>query len=118
MPLMDAASFRVADQAGSSVDVRILAVYGAITNDSLGAFQAAVTESNQPRLIIDMTGVPHVDSMAIGGLVRAYVACQKAGRRLALTGLNHRVKNVLALTGVEALFEVYPSVSLAEEAMR
>ena len=114
---MEPASFGITARAGTSAEVRVLMMYGALTNDSLPAFQKAVAEVTEPRLIIDMAAVPHVDSIAIGGLVRAYVFCQKAGRRLALAGLNHRVKNVLALTGVEVLFETYPSVILAEQAI-
>ncbi len=55
--------------------------------------------------------------MAVGALVRAFVSCNKAGRRLALVGLNHRVKNVLQLTGIDPLFEIYPTVREAEEAI-
>ena len=52
-----------------------------------------------PRLIIDLTDTPSLDSMAVGTLVRAYVSCQKAGRKLVLVGLNYRVKNILQITG-------------------
>lgn len=55
--------------------------------------------------------------MAIGALVRAYVACNKAGRKLALVGLNHRVANVLRLTGVDSLFATYSDVAEAESVL-
>jgi anti-sigma B factor antagonist len=114
MPRMDTTGFQISGRAGERAGVHVLSVRGALTSASAPAFQAAVAGVSEPRLIIDMAEVPHVDSMAIGGLVRAYVSCQKSGRRLALAGLNHRVKNVLVLTGVEELFEAYPTVSEAE----
>jgi anti-anti-sigma factor len=52
--------------------------------------------------------------MAVGALVRAFVSCHKTGRKLALVGLNHRVHNVLHLTGIAPLFDTYDSISAAE----
>jgi len=53
-------------------------------------------------------------AMAVGALVRAFVSCHKSGRKLALVGLNHRVHNVLHLTGIAPLFDTYATVSEAE----
>ncbi|MFY9753878.1 MAG: STAS domain-containing protein [Candidatus Acidiferrales bacterium] len=117
MPRMDTTGFQVSRQAGTSAGVHVLKVRGALTSASAPAFQAAVEAVTEARLVIDMTEVPHVDSMAIGGLVRAYVACQKTKKRLAFVGMNHRVKNVLALTGVEELFDAYATVGEAEAAI-
>ena len=55
--------------------------------------------------------------MAIGALVRAYVFCNKSGRKLMLVGMNHRVRNVLHLTGVDSLFDTYASIAEAESAL-
>jgi anti-sigma B factor antagonist len=69
-------------------------------------------------LILDLTDVPSMDSMAVGTLVRAYVTCNKAGRRLALVGLSRRVHNCLQLTGLEPLFDTYATVADAEQSLR
>ena len=92
----------------------VLTVTGAITTTSAPAFQEAVAAANAPHLIIDMTAVPSIDSMAIGALVRVFVSCNKSGRKLALVGLNHRVQNTLRITGVEALFDTYATLPEAE----
>lgn len=55
--------------------------------------------------------------MAVGALVRAYVSCSKSGRKLAFVGLNHRVRNVLQIVGVDPLFDTYPTISEAESAL-
>lgn len=109
--------FRVTGQAGSRDGLHILHVSGALTSATAAEFHSAVVAVTAPRLVIDMSEVSHIDSMAIGGLVRAYVACQKSGRKLALAGLNHRVKNVLNLTGVEPLFDTYATIGEAEAAL-
>lgn len=97
--------------------IHILTLRGVLTVVSAPNLHEAVTRSASRVLVIDMTEVSHIDSMAVGALVRAYVSCQKRCRNLALVGLNRRVLNVLNITGVEPLFETYPSVEEAENAL-
>lgn len=111
-------SFRVTPRSSASEGVQILHLEGAITFSKSSALQDALGEITAPRLILDLTDVPSLDSMAVGALVRAYVTCNKAGRRLALAGLSHRVRNVLQITGVDPLFEIYGTVSDAEQPLR
>jgi anti-anti-sigma factor len=107
-------SFRVISQPCSRAGQQILVLKGAFTSGASGIFVDAVAAADAPRLILDLTDVPMVDSMAVGALVRAFVSCHKTGRKLALVGLNHRVHNVLHLTGIAPLFDTYASVSEAE----
>ena len=114
MRRMSAQPFEILQRPGSLATVQILAVKGAITSTTAPQFQEAMAAATAPRLIIDLTEAPSLDSMAIGTLVRAYVSCQKAGRKLVLVGLNYRVKNILQITGVDPLFETYASISEAQ----
>jgi anti-sigma B factor antagonist len=114
MRAMGPETFRVVSQASSRAGLQILALKGAFTSGASGIFVEAVAAADAPRLILDLSEVPMVDSMAVGALVRAFVSCHKAGRKLALVGLNHRVHNVLHLTGIAPLFDTYDSVSEAE----
>jgi anti-sigma B factor antagonist len=109
--------FRVIQQDDGKDDQTILTLKGAMTSASAAAFVEAIAAVASPRLILDMTDVPFVDSMAVGSLVRAFVACHKTGRKLALVGLTHRVQNVLHLTGIGPLFDVYPTLAEAEAAL-
>jgi anti-anti-sigma factor len=94
--------------------LQILVLKGAFTSTASATFVDAVAVADAPQLILDLTDVPMLDSMAVGALVRAFVSCHKTGRELALVGLNHRVHNVLHLTGIAPLFDTYDSVSEAE----
>lgn len=118
MPRMSTGSFEIGQRAGANPSIHILSVKGAITHATSGRLQEAVSGVAAPALIMDLTEVPSLDSMAIGTLVRAHVHCAKAGRRLALAGLNHRVRNVLEIVGVDPLFEIYATVAEAESALR
>jgi anti-anti-sigma factor len=114
---MQRMSLDITQRPGSLATVQILTVKGAITFTTAPQFQEALTAATAPRLIIDLTETPSLDSMAVGTLVRAYVSCQKAGRKLVLVGLNYRVKNILQITGVDPLFEIYPSITEAQAAL-
>jgi len=62
------------------------------------------------------TGVPYLDSSGLGSLVSSCISCQKAGRRMALTGVNQRVMKVFQITKTEPLFLMFPTLSDALEA--
>ncbi len=80
-------------------------------------FRDAVRSVAVPSMIIDLTEVPYIDSGAVGALVQTYVSCQRVGRRMALVGLSHRVRAVLQITGVDLLFNTFPTLGEAEEAL-
>jgi anti-sigma B factor antagonist len=109
--------FRVMQEPNSTAEQTILTMRGAMTSASAAIFVEAIAAITSQRLILDMTEVPFVDSMAVGSLVRAFVSCHKSGRKLALVGLGHRVQNVLHLTGIGPLFDVYATVPEAEAAL-
>lgn len=114
---MSTDAFQIAGRAGARAGVHILSVKGAITHGTAGTLQEAVNAAPAHGLILDLTEVPSVDSMAVGALVRAYVSCTKAGRKLALVGLNHRIRNVLQIVGVDPLFETHATVAEAESSL-
>lgn len=117
MPGMAIDPFRVVTKPGSREGVHILMLTGAFTSSSSPIFNEAVLAVAAPRLIVDLSEVPMMDSMAIGALVRAFVSCHKSGRKLALAGMNRRVQNVLHITGIATLFDSYETTAQAEEAL-
>jgi anti-sigma B factor antagonist len=114
---MNPTPFRVESHPGHTDGLSILSIRGAITTKSAEAFHEAFAASTAPKLVIDLTEVPSVDSLAVGTLVRAFIACHKSGRKLALVGLNHRIRNVLNITGVEPLFDIYATLPEAEASL-
>jgi anti-sigma B factor antagonist len=94
----------------------VLRLTGPVTISNLFEFQAKVRSNGAPKLIIDLTGVPYMDSAGIGALVGAHVSHSKNGRSLGLVGINERVLNALKITRVDGFFKVYNSVPDAEKA--
>jgi anti-sigma B factor antagonist len=117
MAPMAAESIHVAGRAGANPGVHIISVKGAITEATAAAFQEAVHVAATPGLIVDLSEVPWLDSMAVGTLVRAFVFCTKCGRKFALVGVNPRIKNVLHMVGLDPLFKAYATVAEAESAL-
>jgi anti-sigma B factor antagonist len=94
----------------------ILRLTGPVLIGNFFEFQATVRGSRHQSLILDLTGVPYIDSAGIGALVGAYVAHQKEGHSLALVGVTARVRDALKVTRVEQFFRFYDSVEAAEKA--
>jgi anti-sigma B factor antagonist len=90
---------------------RILKLTGPLTLVNLFEFQNLVRTNTSPKLIIDFTNVPYVDSAGVGSLVGAYVRHQKEGHSITLAGVNDRVRGTLKVTQVDKFFEYVDSAS-------
>jgi anti-anti-sigma factor len=115
---MDPAQTQFEWRSAAGDERYILGVKGIITRQSVSSFNDAVRAATHRFLILDLTEMPRIDSLAIGALVQAYVSCQKANRKLALVGATNHVRNVLRITGVESLFAMYEKTADAEAALR
>jgi anti-sigma B factor antagonist len=93
----------------------LLRLTGPVTISNLFGFQTKVRSNSAPKLILDLTGVPYMDSAGIGALVGAHVSHSKDGRSLRLVGVNERVLNALKITRVDSFFKFYDSVEAAEK---
>lgn len=95
---------------------RVLRLTGPILISNFFEFQRLLRSSSSPTLILDMGGVPYIDSAGIGALVGAYVTHQKEGRKLALVGVTDRVRNSMQVTHVEQFFHFYDTLEAAQKA--
>src|SRR5208283_673687 len=93
------------------LDRGVLSFRGPLTMENTAPFLNAVRREDAPTMILDFTGVPYLDSSGLGSLVSSCISCQKAGRRMALTGVNQRVMKVFQITKTEPLFLMFPTVS-------
>lgn len=67
------------------------------------------------QIVLDLGNVTHIDSGGVGTLVAAYVSARKAGADLKLANLRDHTKEVLQVTKVVKLFEIFGST---EEAIK
>jgi anti-sigma B factor antagonist len=58
------------------------------------------------RIVLDLTGLTHMDSMGLGTLVRLYVSTKSAGCDLELINLGKRIRELLGVTNLLSVFTV------------
>jgi anti-sigma B factor antagonist len=56
-------------------------------------------------LVLDLTGLAHMDSSGLGALVGLYVSAKTAGCQLQLINLNQRIRQLLGMTHLLSAFE-------------
>lgn len=95
----------------------LLKVNGWLTIKNKATFENAIDEIHGSDAILEMSGLQYMDSAGLGSLLKAYVAAQKYGGRLVLAGLVPRVRDLLQLTKIEPLFQIYPGVEEANAAL-
>lgn len=108
---------QIEDLSGLPDGQRVLRLNGPVTISNFFEFQSLVRGNTSAHLILDLTGVPYMDSAGIGALVGAYVNHQKEGRSLALVGVSDRVRGALQVTRVEQFFKFFESQAAAQDAL-
>ena len=78
--------------------------------------QSQLRDVSSTTTIVDLSGVPYVDSAGLGVLVNSHVSHQKNGRRLILAGVPERVMSLLKMCRVDLLFEMLPDLDAARHA--
>jgi anti-sigma B factor antagonist len=65
--------------------------------------------SNTRQLILNLADVTYIDSGGLGTLVGVYCSARAGGADIRLTGLGQRLRDVLQITKLAAVFAVYDS---------
>jgi anti-sigma B factor antagonist len=76
----------------------------------------ALTSSKQ--IIMDLSGVSYIDSSGLGTLVGVYSSARATGANIILAGLNQRLQDLLQITKLVTVFEVYDNVQKAIAALK
>lgn len=63
----------------------------------------------ETRFILDLSAVDHVDSAAVGQIVKSFSKIKKSGGTLRLAGVKGMVDGVLKLTQVHKVIEIFPT---------
>ena len=98
----------------------VLVVRGAVDVAQCRRLSAAIHDvlcSGLERLVIDLCGVEFVDSTGLGVLVQARRRALRLGTELKLACDAATTLRVLALTGLDRSFEVYPTPEAALHAV-
>lgn len=93
-------------------DVTIVAPRGEIDLSCAPALRnhIGIAQARKPRkLIIDLTGVPYMDSSGVATLLEAMQACRRAGGKFILCSLQDRVRSIIEITRLDTVFTIVKS---------
>jgi anti-anti-sigma factor len=94
----------------SREDIVILSLKGRVTmeeSDTLREHVQRVIAPDHARVILDLTHVDFVDSTGLGGMVICYTSVKRMDGALKLVNPNKRNIELLALTKLHTIFEVF-----------
>jgi len=98
-------------------DVSVMDVVGRITlgegaSTLRDTIRDVVSKGNK-KILLNLSEVSYIDSSGIGELVSAYTTVTNQGGILKLLGLTKRVKDLLQITKLYTVFEVFDSETTA-----
>src|SRR5436305_7755715 len=101
-------------QAG---DVTVLDMSGKVTiGEGSVALRSAIRrllEEGKKKILLNLAGVGYVDSSGIGELVSSYTTINREGGQLKLLKLTQKIKDLLTITKLLTVFDVYDDESEA-----
>jgi anti-sigma B factor antagonist len=71
--------------------------------------------SKENFVVFDFTNVTHIDSAAIGTMVRCYSKLKNSGGFLRLAGCTGMIEHSIKLTQLHKILEIYPNSAAALE---
>jgi anti-sigma B factor antagonist len=73
----------------------------------------SLIQQDKKQLILNLDGVPYIDSAGLGEIVRTYTTVSRQGGKLKLLNLTKRIQDLLAITKLLTVFETYDTESEA-----
>jgi len=81
-----------------------------VAGDEAGAFREAIEQislNSEPKVILNLHGVDFIDSMGLGTMVMCQTRLRKISGVAKLAHLNRRNLELLLLTKIDTIFEVF-----------
>jgi len=92
-------------------DVRIIELSGKITigtgDVKLKELITSAVEQGKVKILLDLAGVTAIDSSGIGEMVACYTSVTKRGGHLKLLRLSPKINDILQVTQLITVFDVF-----------
>jgi anti-sigma B factor antagonist len=103
-------------------DVTILDMDGKVTiGEGSVTLRSAIRnllEKGRKKILLNLSGVGYIDSSGIGELVASFTAINKEGGQLKLLNLTQKLQDLLAITKLLTVFDVYEDEAEARSSYR
>jgi anti-sigma B factor antagonist len=73
----------------------------------------SLVNQGQRKILLNLEGVPYIDSAGLGEIVRTYTTVSRQGGSLKLLNLTKRIQDLLAITKLLTVFETFDTESEA-----
>ncbi len=100
--------------------VTILSIQGRVVGDAslelrreINGWLAEMPEGQKPNMILNLAKVAMMDQSGLGVLVSSYTSVQKRDGRLVLVAPNKGVQNLIDITKLTRVFDIYKTVEKA-----
>ncbi len=96
---------------------RIMKLSGPLTLQTLFDFQTAARADTAKPIVLDISGVPYMDSAGLGCVISVFASCQRTNRGFAIIGLTERIRTLFDVTHVTGLIPCFETLGAAEAAV-
>ena len=94
-------------------DVVVLDLKGKITlgegDELLKDKVNSLVNQGHKKIVLNLAGVPYIDSAGLGEIVRTYTTVSRQGGNLKLVNLTKRITDLLSFTKLLTVFETFDS---------
>ena len=73
----------------------------------------SLVQQGHIKILLNLAGVPYIDSAGLGEIVRTYTTVSRQGGSLKLVNLTTRITDLLSITKLLTVFETFDSESEA-----
>jgi anti-sigma B factor antagonist len=98
-------------------DVHVLDISGKITlGEATRTMRHTISDllhNGGEKIVLNLTDVNYIDSSGIGELVRIYTTVTKEGKQLKLLNLTKKIRELLVITKLLTVFQVYENEQAA-----
>jgi anti-sigma B factor antagonist len=69
----------------------------------------SLLSDGRKKLVLNLEGVPYIDSAGLGEIVRTFTTVSRQGGKLKLLNLTKRIEDLLSITKLLTVFETFDS---------
>ncbi|MBZ5601660.1 MAG: STAS domain-containing protein [Acidobacteriia bacterium] len=96
---------------------RVIKLTGPLVLSNLFEFQDASRREADKSVIVDISGVPYMDSAGLGAVISIFASCQRTNRGFAITGVSPRIKTLFQVTHCDGLLPCFETIAAADTAI-
>lgn len=105
------------DILSSPKGAKILKLTGPLTLSTLFDFQHVSRQDHGAPVILDINGVPYMDSAGLGSVISLFASCQRTHRGFALIGVSERIRTLFEVTHCDGLLPCFENLDAADKAL-